>query len=96
MLDIVPFILFFAAGAALGAFYFGGLWLTVRRVTDTRRPKTMLLASFLGRAVLVLAGFYAMTQVVPGQWEALAIGLVGFMGMRLLLIRRWKPRSTAS
>jgi F1F0 ATPase subunit 2 len=96
MLDIVPIILFFAIGAALGALYFGGLWLTVRRVTDARRPKTMLLLSFLGRAAIVLAGFYAVTQVFRGQWEALAVAMLGFMGARSLLIRRWKPRSIPS
>lgn len=96
MLDIAKVILFFGIGAALGALYFGGLWLTVRHVTKIRRPKTMLLVSFLGRVAIVLAGFYAMTQVFHGQWEALAVAMLGFVGARFLLIRRWKPRSITS
>lgn len=95
MTDIVLLIVFFALGAGLGLFYFGGLWLTVRRVADTQRPKRLLIGSFVARAVVVLLGFYGVTQLMGAHWEWLAVSLLGFVGMRLVLVRRWSPATRA-
>lgn len=91
MTDSVLLLVFLAVGAVLGVFYFGGLWLTVRRVTDSDRPKLLLLGSFLVRTLIVLAGFYSVLQIMGPHWEWLAVSLVGFLGMRFLLVRRWRP-----
>ncbi len=85
---IVPLILVFLAGFGLGGFYFGGLWLTVRRLPTARQPALLLMASFLGRMVVVVAGFLVVMQ---GQWQRAAIALAGFVLARLALIRVLSP-----
>lgn len=74
----------FASGALLGAFYFGGLWLTVRRVAAAQQPALLLFMSFLVRAGAVLTGFYL---VMDGRWERVVGCMVGFVLARSVLIR---------
>lgn len=91
MLNTVFVIACLAAGVVLGVLYFGGLWLTVRRVVEGRWSKTMLLMSFAVRAALILIGFYVILQVGGARWEGLALSLLGFMGTRLTLQRTLSP-----
>ena len=79
-----------AAGAALGLFYFGGLWLTVRRLPRSRRPGLLLLGSFLVRSAVVVPGFYF---VMGGRWERLLACLVGFLAARTVLLVLLRPRA---
>ena len=72
-------------GSVLGVFYFGGLWLTVRRVATDEQPALLLFVSFLVRSGVVLSGFYFVTD---GRWERLVACLAGFLAARTLLIRR--------
>jgi len=81
-----------AAGIGLGIFYFGGLWLTVRRLPTTRRPAFLSLLSFFGRLGVVLFGFYL---VMGGHWERLLVCLLGFLGVRIILVRLWGPERKA-
>ncbi len=74
-----------AIGAVLGAFYFGGLWLTVRRMTIAQQPALLLFVSLLVRAGVVLFGFYF---VMDGHWDRLVACMAGFLLARTLLIRR--------
>ena len=74
-----------AVGAVLGAFYFGGLWITVRRVAIAGQPALLLFLSFLLRAGVVLLGFYF---VMDGRWERLVACMAGFLLARSMLIRR--------
>jgi len=76
------------SGIVLGLFYFGGLWLTVKRLPFSARPALLTLCSYLGRLVVVLSGFYL---VMAGSWERLLAVMFGFMGMRIILVRIWKP-----
>jgi F1F0 ATPase subunit 2 len=87
MSDWVWIIPAFLAGIALGALYFGGLWLTVQRLRVVRRPGTLLLVSFVVRTALVLAGFYL---VMGGQWERLVACVVGFVIARFVSV--WLSR----
>lgn len=86
--DLLPLALSFGAGIGLGIFYFCGLWLTVRRLTKARWPVVMSLSSFFGRLAAVLLGFYF---VMGGRWERLIACLVGFLVVRVVLVRRWGP-----
>jgi F1F0 ATPase subunit 2 len=86
---LLPVALALLAGVALGLFYFGGLWLTVQRVTTSQRPELLTLGSFVLRMAVTLAGFY---WVMDGRWERLVACLAGFFVMRSLLVRRWKPQ----
>ncbi len=82
----IPWIIAaFVIGAVLGAFYFGGLWLTVRRITRARQPALLIFTSFLMRTGIVLLGLYL---VMDGRWERLVACLVGFLIARSLVIRR--------
>jgi F1F0 ATPase subunit 2 len=75
----------FAAGLVLGAFYFIALWRTVKKLPDTSSPLRLMLGSFFLRMGVVLPGFYF---VMGGQWERLAMALIGFILMRMILTRR--------
>jgi F1F0 ATPase subunit 2 len=82
----------FVVGIGLGFFYYGGLWLTVRRLPDARQPSLWILLSFLGRASLSLLGLYLASE---GRWERILIGLLGFVIARVVLVRRLLPDSSA-
>jgi len=86
--DLLPLALSLWAGIGLGIFYFFGLWLTVRRLTTTRRPVLISLSSFFGRLAAVLLGFYF---VMGGRWERLIACLVGFLAVRVVVVRRRGP-----
>jgi F1F0 ATPase subunit 2 len=80
-----------AIGAVLGAFYFGGLWLTVREVHAAGRPALLLIGSFLLRAGVVLVAFYF---VANGRWERFAALIAGFLLARTLLVRKLRLDKT--
>ena len=58
-----------AAGLVLGAFFFGGLWWTVRKGVSSKQPALWFFGSMLLRMSIALAGFYF---VGGGHWERLA------------------------
>lgn len=76
------------AGVALGAFFFGGLRLTVHWLESTQRPLALALASFVLRLVVATAGFVV---VGSGRWERYAAALLGFVAIRMVLLRIWGP-----
>lgn len=73
-----------AAGVALGALYFAGLWWTVRRGAASATPARLFLGSFLLRTAVALGG---LSLVGGGRWERLLVGLLGFVLGRVLVIR---------
>lgn len=75
----------FLAGVGLGAIFFGGLWLTVRRTLSSSTLGVVLMAGFMLRVSIVLAGFYAISL---GGWQRMIPSLLGFL-MARLLITRW-------
>ena len=76
-------VLSFVTGALLGAFYFAGLWLTVRRLPTITSPALWLVASFVIRTAVVLTGFFV---VASGQWERVVATVVGFLVARAIVI----------
>jgi F1F0 ATPase subunit 2 len=72
-------------GTLLGVFFYGGLWLTVRRLPTTRHPMALTLGSLLLRMALTLAGFFLVTG---GRWQNAVASLVGFTAARLFLVNR--------
>lgn len=79
------------AGLALGVFFFGGLWLTVRKVVSSQRHAAWLLVGGLLRMGVALSGFYV---VAGGQWQRLLACLAGFFIARLAVT--WLTRIPAS
>jgi F1F0 ATPase subunit 2 len=74
-------------GALLGAFYYGGLWLTVRTAITSKHAALQFLASTLVRTVLAVSGFFF---VSCSHWERLAPCLVGFF-LVSVAFTRWAP-----
>ena len=90
--ELFPLMLALAAGMGLGMFYFGGLWLTVRRLPTARWPALLSMLSFFARLGVVLFGFYL---VMGGHWERLLVCLFGFLAIRIILVRLWGPDRTS-
>jgi F1F0 ATPase subunit 2 len=63
------------AGLLLATFFFGTLWLTVRRAVSSKRPAPWFLASMLVRTSITLMGFYFVSR---GHWSNLPPCLLGF------------------
>ncbi|NLG77512.1 MAG: ATP synthase subunit I [Xanthomonadaceae bacterium] len=91
MNPLIALALAWAAGAGLGLFYFGGLWLTVRKLT-TRYSVPLFLASFVARTAVVVVGFYF---VMGNRWERALVCLVGFIMVRQLLVSRLRSEPGA-
>ena len=82
--DALALVLAGLAGMALGAFFFGGLWWTVRKSLAASQPALWMLPSALLRVGVTLAGFYA---VGVGDWRRLVACLVGFVVARQITLR---------
>jgi F1F0 ATPase subunit 2 len=89
MNELLIFILSSGAGILLGIFYFGGLWLTVRKLSVSGNPYLLTLGSFFGRTVISLFGFYLVAR--GGHWERLLVCLSGFIFMKIFLVYRLRP-----
>ncbi len=74
-----------ASGIALGVFYFGGLWLTLRRLPTSEHPALLTLGSLLGRSSACFFGFYLMAG---SGLEGLVLSLVGFVAVKVALVRK--------
>jgi F1F0 ATPase subunit 2 len=71
-------------GIALAAFFFVGLWWTVRRGVVSRQPAVWFLCSMLLRTLVVMAGFYYLSR---GDWRNIAGSLAGFVLARIVITR---------
>jgi F1F0 ATPase subunit 2 len=88
---LFPLIVAFAAGLALGAFYFTALWRTVRKLPEAQSPAGVMLGSFILRMAVVMAGFYLI--MTGGHWERLAAAMIGFLIIRKILTYRLRPQN---
>ena len=77
-----------AAGVAVGAFHFGGLWATVRRVATSRRPVLLTFGSFFVRTVVAVA---VMVWIARIHWQLLPAALAGFVLVRVVMTRKLRP-----
>ncbi len=75
-------------GTGLGLFYFGGLWLTVKRLSQSSQPALLSLASFFVRTAVVVPGFY---YVMEGRLALLLAAMTGFLIIRFFLVRLISP-----
>jgi F1F0 ATPase subunit 2 len=82
MTDPVALGLALAAGAVLGAFYFGTLWLVVRRLDRLARPAVWLGITGIARLAVVLT---LLALLAGARWEPLVAALVGFVAVRVAL-----------
>jgi len=77
-------ILALVLGVMLGTFFFGGLWLTVKKGLSSKRAAFWFAGSLLLRTGVVISGFYWVTN---GRWERLLVCMIGFFLARLIVIR---------
>src|SRR5580658_1998864 len=80
----------FIAGLLLGTLFFGGLWLTVKKMAVARMPALLFLGSFVFRTAITLGGFY---YVSLGNWQRLLICGIGFLVARFGVIYFTKSKS---
>ena len=88
--DIVTLVIVFHVGLGIGAFYFGGLWWTVRRLPDSTSPAWLTFGSFSIRMGITLLGFYV---AMGGRWERLAVCFAGFLVARYVVLRRQRVQT---
>ena len=69
-------------GLFLGVFYFGGLWLTVRKLPVSRNPKTLWIASFMLRLIVLLSGLWL---VLRQDMIAFGIAFISVMVARVVI-----------
>ena len=72
------------AGILLGAFFFGGLWWTVRKGMTSEKVALWFFGSMLLRTGVVMLGFYF---VMGDSWQRLLACLLGFILARLIVTR---------
>ena len=84
MNETLALVLAWIAGGALGAFFFGGLWWTVRKSLASAKPALWVFGSLLLRMGVTTTGFYV---VSGGDWQRLLSCLVGFVMARQLVSR---------
>jgi F1F0 ATPase subunit 2 len=84
MNEIIIMTAALVGGVLLGAFFFGGLWWTVRKGVTAKNPALWFLGSSLLRTVVVLAGFYFIGRA---DWKKLLFCLLGFVIARFLVLR---------
>lgn len=88
MNETLTWVLAGVAGLLLGAFFFGGLWWTVRKGMSAKRPALWFFGSLLLRTGIVVAGFYF---VGDGHWQRLLACLLGFVIARFIVTRLAGP-----
>ncbi len=72
------------AGLLLGAFFFGGLWWSLRKALNSDHAALWQITSLLVRMGVSLLGFYL---VGGGQWQRLMACLAGFVIARIVILR---------
>jgi F1F0 ATPase subunit 2 len=84
MNETAVFSLVLMAGFLLGAFFFGGLWWTVRKGLTSQHPVVWFFGSSLLRTGLAVAGFYFTSR---SDWRKFVVCLIGFVIARTVVTR---------
>jgi F1F0 ATPase subunit 2 len=88
MSDALALVPALAAGVLVGLFYFGTLWLVVRRLGRLAWPSVWLGVTGILRLAVALALF---ALLVGPRWERWVAALLGFLAVRVVLTR-WLGR----
>ncbi len=84
MNEIIYMAFALLTGLLLGAFFFGGLWFTVKKAVTSKIPAVWFLGSFLIRVSFTMLGFYYMAA---GIWQRLLVCGLGFVIARYVIVR---------
>ena len=83
--QVISLVFAIVVGVALGALYFGGLWLTVRHLPTMRHPAIWMTASLVMRMAVILTVLYFLSD---GHWGKLLAGVAGMLVVRIILLHR--------
>lgn len=72
-------------GITMGFIFFGGLWFTVKKALNSKKPAFWFLGSFVLRMALVTLGFYGLVH--NGNLANGLIGLLGFIAARFIIVK---------
>jgi F1F0 ATPase subunit 2 len=78
------------AGMVIGSFHFGGLWLTIHRLTGERSRGVMFAAGFVLRSFVTLTAVF---MVSGGEWIGMTACLAGILIMRKIYIFNLQPKA---
>jgi len=84
----------FFVGIILGIVFFGGLYLTIGKLPESKRPSVLFLLSFVLRMAILLGGIYFLSM--RGYKEVL-FALLGILLIKFAMIfavKRPKEKST--
>jgi F1F0 ATPase subunit 2 len=81
------------AGVLLGAFFFGGLWWTIRSSSPSQWSGLLFSASLFLRMAVAITGFYLVSH---GEWRKLLASLAGFLLARTAVTRLLRITSAKS
>jgi F1F0 ATPase subunit 2 len=76
-------------GAGLGLFYYGGLWLILRRLPALKHPGAWMSLSLMLRLFTVLLVMYLL---FADSWQQLLSAVLGMLITRSLLVKRIEPK----
>lgn len=85
---MLSIVLALCAGLVLGFLFFGGLWLTTRRLPSSARPYRLMLVSFAVRLTLLIAGLYWATG---GDPVLVISSMIGLLAARTVAVRWCSP-----
>jgi F1F0 ATPase subunit 2 len=77
-------------GAIIALFYFGSMWLTVNKLTESRQWGFWLGAGFLLRNIITVAAFWFLAA---GDWQRLLAITAGFTIVRFLWVKHIQHKS---
>jgi len=80
----ISLVVSIAAGVTLGVLFYGGLWITIRRLVTSCHPIAVTLGSLLLRMAVVLAGLLLVTR---GRWQNALACFAGFVIGRIAVSR---------
>ncbi len=87
MNEIFSILIPLVGGSLLGILFFGGLWLTVKKLIVTKTPALLMIGSFFFRIGIVLTGFYF---IGLGDWRNLVACMIGFVAARFAVLHYTK------
>lgn len=82
------FIYPLVTGLGVGFFFYGGLWLILRRLQQFRHPGTWMALSLAIRTLVVVLVLYLL---FGASWQQLLIAIAGMLVSRIVLVQRIKP-----
>ncbi|MGK7955329.1 MAG: ATP synthase subunit I [Crocosphaera sp.] len=83
-------IFIFILGFMIGLGYFGGLWLTLKKLPNSSHPYRLMIGSFILRLMITLCCFYGLIYLFNNLETGiiLFIAVLGFILARLILTQK--------